>query len=137
MLDRRGRDEMHYKIAHINIPLFENKEEVLEAMKNINNPNFQDKDGRSYLHSACGAHSIEAIRILLDLGADPNINDKDGFSPVTEALGRNNENNPAILDLMLQYGLNLSKIERDQTLKEWIEMFDDDELNEIVKKHCK
>ena len=43
MLDKVGRDEMHYKIAHINIKEIENKEDVLKAMKKIKNPNFQDK----------------------------------------------------------------------------------------------
>ena len=133
MLDRIGRDKMHYSIANINIPILENKEEVLKEMKYIENPNFQDYQGKSYLHCACQAHSLEAIKILLDLGANPNINDKKGFSPITSALGTVNKNNCAILNLMLQYGLDLKKMEGNQTLKEWIEMFDDEELNEIIR----
>ena len=104
-------------------------------MKGIKNPNFQDLNGTSYLHMACQTHCVEAIKILLELGADPNINDSRGFSPITFALGSINNNNGAILSLMLQYGLDLMKMEGDQTLKEWIEMFDDEELNEIIRKH--
>ena len=37
--------------------------------------------------------------------------------------------------LMLQYGLDLKKMEDNQTLKEWIEMFDDEELNEIIRNN--
>ena len=83
MLDKMGRDKMYYRIAHINNSIMENKEEVLREMKNIGNPNFQDYQGVSYLHMACQAHSLEAIRILLELGANPNINDNRGFSPIT------------------------------------------------------
>ena len=35
MLDKMGRDKMHYRIAHINNSIMENKEEVLREMKNI------------------------------------------------------------------------------------------------------
>lgn len=48
----------------------------------MKNPNFQDDKGISYLHRACQTHNIEAIKILLELGANPNITDKRGFSPV-------------------------------------------------------
>ena len=111
MNDRLNRDEMFYRIADINIPLKENKDDVLSAMKGIKNPNFQDLNGTSYLHIACQTHCIEAIKILLGLGANPNINDNRGFSPVTFALGRINSNNAAILKLMLRYGLDLNKTE--------------------------
>lgn len=133
MKDRFNRDEMFYRIADINIPMKENKDEVLKAMRGIKNPNFRDLNGTSYLHMACQTHCIEAVKILLELGADPNANDNRGFSPITSALGSINNNNGAILQLMLQYGLDLKKMEGDQTLKEWIELFDDEELNKIIR----
>lgn len=43
--------------------------------------------------------------------------------------------NNAILELMLQHGLDLDKMEGNVTLKEMIESFDDDEMNKIVKKY--
>ncbi len=135
MLDRMGRDEMHYRIAHIDDPIFENKDEVLIDMRNITNPNFQDNQGVSYLHMACQAHSIEAIKILLELGADPNINDNKGFSPITSALGRIDDNNKMILEIMLQSGLDLTKKEGEKSLREWIEQFREDELNSIIEKY--
>lgn len=133
MVDKMGRDKMHYRIAHINNSIMENKDDVLIDMRNIDNPNFQDNQGISYLHMACQAHSVEAIKILLDLGANPNINDNKGFSPITSALGRINQNNKMILELMLQFGLDLNKKEGNQTLKEWIKMFDDEELNDVIR----
>lgn len=135
MKDRFNRDEMFYRIADINIPMKENKDDVLEAMKGINNPNFQDLNGTSYLHAACDTHCLESIKILLELGADPNLNDNRGFSPISSAIGTLNSNNGKILELMLQYGLDLNKMEGNQTLKEWIEMFNKEELNEIIRRY--
>lgn len=135
MKDRLNRDEMFYRIADINIPMKEKKDDVLEAMKGIKNPNFQDLNGTSYLHMACQSHCIESVKILLELGANPNINDNRGFSPITYALGSINNSNGDILSLMLQYGLDLKKMEGNQTLKEWIEMFDDEELSEIIRNN--
>lgn len=93
--------------------------------------------GFSYLHRACQAHYLEAIEVLLKMGADPNIIDKRGHSPILEAIGSINENNNAILKLMLEYGLNLDKMEGGMTLKEQIESFDDDEMNRIISKYHK
>ena len=134
-LDKLGRDKMFYRICDIDIPMMENKDDVLRDMRKITNPNFQDKNGVSYLHMACQSHSVEAIKILLDLGADPNLNDKYGASPITSALGRLNANNAEILEIMLCNGLDLNKNEGTQTLKEWIRMFNNEELNNIVEKY--
>lgn len=124
-----NRDEIFFRLG------VEQSNELLEKLKNIGNPNFQDDKGISYLHRACQSHYLEAVEILLELGANTNIEDKRGFSPVLEAIGGINENNNAILEIMLQHGLDLDKMEGDMTLKEMIESFDDDEMNNIVKKY--
>ncbi len=134
MKDRFNRDEMFYRLAHFNVGL-EKKEDVLRDLKKVSNPNFQDLQGTSYLHMACQVHSVEAISILLDLGADPNVNDRRGFSPLMNALGSINENNNKIFELMLQHGLDLDRMEGDAILKEQIELFDDEELNKIIEKY--
>lgn len=134
-MDKMGRDNMFYKICDIDITRNEDLNEILSEMKNISNPNFQDYEGVSYLHMACQAHSLEAIKILLELGANPNLNDNYESSPVTWALGSLNINNKAILELMLQYGLDLYKKERGQTLIEWIKMFKNDEYNAVMKNY--
>jgi ankyrin repeat protein len=134
-MDKMGRDNMFYKICDIDITRNEDLSEILSEMKNISNPNFQDYEGVSYLHMACQAHSLEAIKILLELGANPNLNDNYESSPVTWALGSLNINNKAILELMLQYGLDLYKKERGQTLIEWIKMFKNDEYNAVMKNY--
>lgn len=86
---------------------------------------------------ACQVHSVEAISILLDLGADANISDKRGFSPILSALGSINENNNIIFEMMLQHGLDLDKIEGESTLKEQIKSFDDEGLNKIIQKYSR
>lgn len=124
-----NRDEIFFRLG------VEKSEELLEKIRDVKNPNFQDDKGISYLHRACQTHYIEAIKILLELGANPNITDKRGFSPVLEAIGSINENNNEILELLLKHGLDLDRTEGDMTLKEQIESFDDDEMNKIIKKY--
>ena len=134
MKDRLNRDEMFYRVAHINSGL-EKKEDVLNDLRKVANPNFQDSQGTSYLHMACQAHSVEAVSILLELGADANICDKRGVSPILSALGRINENNNEIFELMLQHGLDLGRMEGDTLLKEKIRLFDDEGFNKLIEKY--
>ena len=126
-----NRDEIFGSIC------FEKPEDVIMKLKNATNPNFQDDKGLSYLHMACQKHNVEVIKVLLEMGANPNINDNRGVSPILEAIGSINANNNEILELMLQYGLDLNKMEGDLTLKEQIESFHEDEMDKIVKKYCK
>ena len=127
--DMYGRDEIFFRLG------VEQSDDLLQRIKTVENPNFQDNNVTSYLHRACQRHYVEAIKILLELGANPNINDNRGFSPILEAIGMINENNNTILEMMLQHGLDLDKMEGDITLKAKIESFDDDEMNKIVKKY--
>ena len=124
-----NRDEIFCRLG------YEKSDDLLQKIRNVDNPDFQDDKGMSYLHRACQSHYLEAIEILLELGANPNINDERGISPVLKAIGTMNEKNNDILELMLQHGLNLDKMERDMTLKEKIESFHDDEMNKIIKKY--
>lgn len=124
-----NRDEIFFRL------LFEKSEDLLQKIRNAENPNFQDDEGTSYLHMACQSHYYEAVKLLLELGANPNINNNRGISPILKAIGQKNSNNIAILELMLQYGLDLDKMEGDTTLKTRIERFKDDEMNKIVKKY--
>ncbi|MBR6402609.1 MAG: ankyrin repeat domain-containing protein [Eubacterium sp.] len=135
-LDRLKRNEMFYKIAHIN--MCNDKEKLYKELYKIKNPNFQDLHGTSYLHVACQAHSIEAISILLEIGADPNINDNRGFSPVMSALGVLDDNNIKILEIMLNNGLDLNKqegMDQKTTLRDKIVDLRDKELKEVLKKY--
>ena len=134
MKDRLDRDEMFYRLAHYKTR-FEKSEDLIRDLKRAPDPNFQDRQGTSYLHIACQEHYMDAIATLLAMGADPNINDKRGFSPVLSALGRINESNPAILEMMLNYGLDLSKREGNSTLIEILRSFREDEINRIIDRY--
>ena len=126
-----NRDEIFFRLG------IEKSEELLHKIEVADNPNVQDDIGFSYLHRACQAHYLEAIEVLLKKGANPNINDKSGHSPILEAIGSIDENNNAILELMLEYGLDLDKMEGEMTLKEMIESFDDEEMNRLINKYYK
>lgn len=124
-----SRDEIFCRLG------FEKSDDLLQKLRNVDDPDFQDDKGMSYLHRACQSHYLEAVKVLLEVGANPNVNDKRGVSPVLEALGKMNEKNNDILELMLQHGLSLDKMEGDMTLKEMIESFRDDEMNKIIAKY--
>lgn len=68
--DMYGRDEIFFRLG------VEQSDDLLQRIKTVENPNFQDDNGTSYLHRACQSHYLEAIKLLLNMGADPNINDK-------------------------------------------------------------
>lgn len=81
-----NRDEIFFRLG------IEKSEELLQKIRCAKNPNFQDDMRFSYLHKACQAHNLEAIEVLLKMGANPNINDKKGHSPILEAIGSIDEN---------------------------------------------
>ena len=124
-----NRDEIFFRLG------VDKSDDLLEKLKTVDNPNFQDSKGFSYLHRACQSHYLEAIEVLLEAGANPNINDERGFSPILSAIGTINEKNNAILEMMLQHGLDLDKMEGTVTLRERIESFKDDEMNKLVKRY--
>lgn len=125
-----NRDEIFCRLG------FEESEELLEMIRKAKNPNFQDDNGTSYLHRACQAHYVEAIIVLLERGANPNITDNGGNIPIFDALGRLNEKNNEILEIMLKNGLDLNKMVGKMTVRERIEMFDDDEMNRTLLSYA-
>ena len=78
---------------------------------------------------------MEAISILLELGADANIIDKRGFSPVLSALGSVDGNNGIILEMLLQHGLDLERMEGEEVLLKQILSFGDEGFNQIITKY--
>lgn len=51
------------------------------------------------------------------------------------ALGKLNEKNYEILEIMLKNGLYLNNMVGKMTVRERIEMFNNDEMNKIIKKY--
>ena len=109
-----GRDDIFWRLGQ------EESDELLSLIKNLENVNFQDEIGISYLYVACSSHYLEAITILLENGADPNLTDNRGRDPILAAIGRKSDNNTKILETFLDYGLDLTRMKGDITLKELI-----------------
>ena len=128
-----GRDEMFWRLGH------EKSEQLLEDLRKVENVNFQDEEGTSYLHVACINHYAEAVKVLLEMGADPNISDNMGFTPISDVIGRAFDNNAEILELLLSYGLDINKQEGyregDMIVKDLIRSFEDEEYNTILDKY--
>ena len=144
MYDKYNRNKMYYMINDINDNILlqvlynTTKEELLKKMQNIINPNFQDLQGNSYLHLACLRHSIEATEILLKIGANPNIKNNDGVIPIFFAtIFPENMSNLKILDLMLQFGLDLNYRFNGKTVKEKFDEYKKytDMYDLVIKKY--
>lgn len=128
-LDRLGRDDIFWRIGHEESP------ELLATIRNLENVEFKDKQGLTYLHVASINHKLQVIKLLLEKGADPNCVDKRGSTPILMALGIKNNNNQEILKLFLEYGLDLEKKTNGTTIKETILSFEEPELTEIIKEY--
>ena len=128
-LDRLGRDDIFWQIGH------EESTELLASIKNLENVEFKDKQGLTYLHVAAINHKLQVIKLLLEKGANPNCVDKRGAPPILMALGTKNNNNQEILRLFLEHGLDLEKKINGMTIKETILSFEEPELAEIIKEY--
>ena len=126
---RLGRDDIFWQIGH------EERPELLASIKNLENVEFKDKQGLTYLHVAAINHKIQVIKLLLEKGANPNCVDKRGATPILMALGTKNNNNQEILRLFLEHGLDLEKKINGMTIKETILSFEEPELAEIIKEY--
>lgn len=145
--DRFKRNVMYYMIQEINNDILlsllfnKTKSQLIDDMHNIKNPNFCDSNGYTYLHLACLNYNLDAIKILLELGANPNIRNNDGDIPALLLYSPTESINVFILDLMLQHGLDLnirfSRVYGNRTLKEvldkrWKNL---DEYDSIIQKY--
>lgn len=125
-----GRDEIFWRIGHEESP------RLLKIISELQNVDFRDDEGTTYLHVAALNHKLEIIKLLFKKGANPNWQDNKGRFAIIYALGRRNEKNPEILKLFLEYGLDLDikKNNDGLTIRETILSFEDQQLNEIINK---
>lgn len=125
-----GRDEISWRIGHEESP------ELLKIISELENIDFRDDEGTTYLHVASLNHKLKIIKLLFEKGANPNWKDNKGRFAIIYALGRRNEHNPEILKLFLEYGLDLD-IRKDNdglTIRETILSFEDPKLNEVINE---
>lgn len=125
MLDEYGRDIYTHMISN------EAEETALKALYAVDDVNKEDRYGYSYLTFACVGHKVKVIEELLRMGADPNHKSH----PLLKALGRKNKDNPAILELFIQYGVDLKADVNGSTVEETIRSFGDKALNQILDKN--
>lgn len=125
MLDEYGRDIYTHMISN------EAEETALKALYAVDDVNKEDRYGYSYLTFACVGHEAKVIEELLRMGADPNHKSH----PLLKALGRKNKDNPAILELFIQYGVDLKADVNGSTVEETIRSFGDKALNQILDKN--
>lgn len=107
--------------------------------------NALDEDGLSVLSWAIHNYQVEAVQLLLELGADPNIRDvtNNGFTPLDDAVQLKARNRLgeriAIVQLLLAHGA-------DPTIRSWMqvnaleraaERGEQDRVYRILKHHCK
>jgi ankyrin repeat protein len=60
-------------------------------LENKVDPNIQDNNGQTILHSAVAINSLDAVKSLLKYNADPNIESKNGQTPLGLLMSRNSE----------------------------------------------
>lgn len=125
---RTGRDRIFWIIAHE-----KESSNLLSKIEKLDDVNICDKEGFTYLHIAALNHQLTTVELLLQKGADPNRLDSHGRSAVLLALGRKNPNNVAILKAFLNYGLNLSIIIGNMTIKDHILSFDNEDYKTLVQ----
>ncbi len=121
-----GRDEFFWRIG------IEESDKLLEDIRQLDNVNFADDNGGTYLHVACSAHNLAVAKLLLQKGAAPNCKDKKGHSPILYAIGMLDETNPDFLRVFLQYGLDLNEDVNGISLREVIKSFRNEGLNKVI-----
>lgn len=124
-----GRDEIFWMISHN-----DNNDLLIETLKNLQEVNVTDDMGLTYLHFATLNHELDAIKILLEKGANPNCVDRRGKTPLSCAIGSINENNAAILREFLKHGADLNMMMGDATIKERIYEFEIQDLIDVVEE---
>lgn len=124
-----GRDEIFDMISHN-----ENDDLLIEKLEQLQDVNIADDMGLSYLHVAAINHEVNALKVLLSKGADPNCIDKRDMTPLEYAIGVNNKNNAEIMRELLKYGADVNMMMGDVTIKERIYEFEDQDLIDVLEE---
>lgn len=72
-------------------------------------PNVQDELGQSCLGHAICRGPVALVRVLLDLGADPDYPDAEGFPSLFAAIDRSAPDRHEVLELLLTAGANVQQ----------------------------
>ena len=97
---------LHQAIGRNELPLLQS---YLDQGANINAVP-EDAGGQTALMMACRTNKLEAVRLLLERGADTTISDKDGYSPMHGAAFHGNAK---VVKLLIDHGLDHSEYHDD------------------------
>jgi ankyrin repeat protein len=122
--DQEGRTAMVWAAIEDHVKILE-----LFAAANVNmEGGAEDPNGRTLLHWAAGANSLNAAQFLIKAGADLNARDKQGDTPLLYAVKRNHE---GVVKLLLDAGADVNARDANgftpvlwATLHGWTEGFE-------------
>ena len=83
-----------------------NESEIIEKLKDIDDSEEVDRDGRTLLINACFYNRIEIVKFLVSQKANVNSKDKIGNTPLHAAA---QEGNIEIIEILLKNGANINE----------------------------
>jgi len=90
--------------------------ESMDALGQLVRRKRENSSGRTLLHLACdnpkGINLLETVRLLLQLGADPNAGDKEGNGPLHSLVKQNREQIDPTAHLLLEKGAHLDRVNK-------------------------
>lgn len=128
MIDRMGRDELFYEIAHHEI------EKVRGKLKGNIDLSVRDENKMTYLHVAVINYDYEITKLLVELGAEIDCIDNNENTPLMYAVGEAGEESHKIAKYLIDKGANLDLKAGKYSARELIVMFEDEELMEYIKE---
>lgn len=106
--DVSPHQRLHYATAHGNL------DGMREALANGANVNFKSLHMQDTpLHVACMSARLDAMQLLLDAGADPDLVNRDGRSSLHEC-AFTYQKVPAAWDMLVAHGANLDLPDNDR-----------------------
>lgn len=78
--------------------------ELEHLIKNLSDINYKDRKGMTYLSIAVQQYKGAVVKLLLENGADPNIEDNVGVPPLSYVFLKQTKSTEEIIKLLLQYG---------------------------------
>lgn len=129
----KTNENLLYKVKY-----YELNSSLLSEIENTREieTNFVDEYGCNLLFYACLRNNSKLVKILLDKGFDPNYRNKYNNIALFLALANNNINtlneSTRILELFLEFGLNLELDINGVSVKEIISYFNNETYDETV-----
>ena len=77
--------------------------ELERIIKNFSDINYRDRNGMTFLSIAVQQRKLDVIKILLENGANPNIEDNLGIPPLSYVFLKQTPNTEDIIKLLLNY----------------------------------